>query len=82
MDTRWTAHLSKDPIKKEELANYVKASAPVLNRLIDILTKDIELSAKEQKKIDLYDCPHWQLKQVDCNATQRTLEKIINLCKV
>ena len=75
MDTKWTAHLSKDPVKKEELHSFVKASAPVLNRLIEILTKDLESSAREQKKIDLYDCPNWQLKQVDCNATQRTLEK-------
>jgi hypothetical protein len=82
MDTRWTAHLGKQPIEKAEFASYIKASTPVLNRLIDILTKDIESSAREQKKSDLYDCPNWQLKQVDCNATQRTLEKIINLIKV
>jgi len=82
MDVKWTAHLSKDPVKKQELAEFVKASAPVLNRLIEILTKDLESSQREQKKIDLYDCPNWQLKQVDCNATQRTLDKIINLCKV
>ncbi len=82
MDTRWTAHLSKQPIEKEELANYIKASAPVLNRLIDILTKDLETSVREQRKIDHYSSPNWELTQVDCNATQRTLEKIINLCKV
>lgn len=82
MDVKWTAHLSKTPIEKEELTNQIKAAALVLNRLTDILTKDLESSKREQKKIDLYDCPNWQLKQVDCNATQRTLEKIINLCKV
>lgn len=82
MDKKWTAHLSKEPLKKEELANFIQASAPVLNRLIEILTKDLESSEREQKKIDLYDCPNWQLKQVDCNATQRTLEKIISLVKV
>ena len=82
MDTRWTAHLTKQPIEKEELANFVKASAPVLNRLIDILTKDLETSKREQRKIDHYESPNWSLTQVDCNATQRTLEKIISLCKV
>lgn len=82
MDTRWTAHLSKEPLQKEEFANLVRVATPVLERLAEILTKDLNHSAKEQKKIDLYDCPNWQLKQVDCNATQRTLENIIKLCKV
>ena len=82
MNSKWTAHLSKDPIRRTEFHNAVKAATPVLNRLIDILTKDIETSRREQKKIDLYDCPNWQLMQADCNATQRTLEKITNLCKI
>lgn len=82
MDSRWTAHLSKHPVEKQELISFVKASAPVLNRLIDILTKDMQASVREQRKIDHYQSPNWELTQVDCNATQRTLEKIINLCKV
>lgn len=82
MDKRWTSHVATDSIKKEEFANHVKAAAPVLDRLIEILTKDLEASRCEQKKIDLYDCPNWQLMQADCNATQRTLEKIIKLIKV
>ena len=82
MNSKWTSHLSKDQVKKAEFSEAVKAALPVLNRLIDILTKDIETSRREQKKIDLYDCPNWQLMQADCNATQRTLDKIINLCKI
>ena len=82
MNSKWTSHLSKDPIRRTEFQSAVKAAMPVLNRLIDILTKDMEASRREQKKIDLYDCPNWQLMQADCNATQRTLEKIINICKL
>ena len=82
MNSKWTSHLSKDSLKKEEFQSVVKAAYPVLSRLIDILTKDIETNRREQKKIDLYDCPNWQLLQADCNATQRTLDKIINLCKL
>ena len=82
MHNKWTSHLSTDSIKKEEFKNAVKASSIVLSRLVDILTKDIEVNRREQKKIDLYDCPNWQLLQSDCNATQRTLEKIITICKL
>ena len=82
MHNKWTSHLSTDSIKKEEFKNAVKASSIVLSRLVDILTKDIEVNRREQKKIDLYDCPNWQLLQADCNATQRTLEKIITICKL
>lgn len=82
MNSKWTSHLSKDPVKRTEFHNAVKAAIPILSRLINILTKDIEASRREQKKIDLYDCPNWQLMQADCNATQRTLEKIITLCTI
>ena len=82
MNSKWISHLSKDSLKKEEFKGVVQAASPVLSRLIDILTKDIETNRREQKKIDLYDCPNWQLLQADCNATQRTLDKIINLCKL
>jgi len=82
MDTRWTSHLLKDPVKKEELANAVKGSKLALDRLVEILTKDLHTSQREQRKIDHYTSPNWELMQVDCNATQRVLEKIINLCKV
>jgi len=82
MDTRWTSHLSKDPVKKEELTKAIKGSRLALDRLEQILTKDLEQSQKEQRKIDHYSSPNWELMQVDCNATQRILDKIINLCKV
>ncbi len=82
MDTKWASHLSKKPIEQEEFKNYIKASIPVLNRLREILTKDLEQSSREQKKVDHFDTPNWELRQVDCNATQRTLEKIINLLEI
>ena len=82
MNNKWIAHLSKDEIARTEFSNFVKGAKPVLTRLIQILTKDLEASRCEQKKIDLYDCPNWQLMQSDCNATQRTLEKIIKLCNI
>ena len=82
MHSKWTAHLSKDSLKKEEFSKCVKADYPVLSRLKDILTKDIETNSREQKKIDLYDFPNCHLMQADCNATQRTLEKVLDLCKL
>ena len=82
MNNKWTSHLSKDQAKKTEFHNAVKAAKPVLTRLIEILTKDLETVRREQKKIDLYDCPNWQLMQADCNATSRTLEKLITLCTI
>lgn len=82
MDSKWIAHLSKTPEEQDSFRRVVKGSTPVLNRLVEILTKDLEHSQREQKKIDHYDSPNWALTQVDCNATQRTLERIISLCKV
>ena len=55
MNSKWTSHLSKDSVKKEEFKGVVMSASPVLSRLIDILTKDIETNRREQKKIDLYD---------------------------
>ena len=51
MDHKWLAHVSKDPIKKDEFKGVVLASKPVLDRLIEILTKDLQASMKEQKKV-------------------------------
>ncbi len=82
MNNKWISHLSKDVVARTEFSNFVKGAKPVLDRLIEILTKDLEANRCEQKKIDLYDCPNWQLMQVDCNATQRTLEKIIKQCNI
>jgi hypothetical protein len=82
MDTRWVSHLGNDPEKKEELLRTIKGSGRTLQRLVEILTKDLEQSKKDQRKADHYDSPNWMLIQADANATQRTLEKIINLCKV
>lgn len=81
MYSRWTSHL-KDPLEKEELKKHIFSSKPILERLVTILTKELDSSVKEQRKIDHYNSPNWELIQVDCNATQRVLDKIIALCKV
>lgn len=82
MNSIWIAHLGKMPIEQEELKGMINASKPVLNRLIEIMERDLKLSLSEQKKVDHYNSPNWEYMQVDCNATQRTLEKLINLCKI
>lgn len=82
MDSKWVSHLNTSTIEQDHFRLAVKGASPVLKRLVEILTKDLEHSQREQKKIDHYDSPNWGLTQVDCNATQRTLERIINLCKV
>jgi hypothetical protein len=83
MNSKWTAHLGKDPIKQEEFRSMINASKVVLDRLVEMLEKEIACSLSEQKKVDhYYDTPNWEYLQVDCNATQRTMQKIINLCKI
>lgn len=82
MDSRWLSHLSKDPLKKEEFKNHILACKPVLERLKSLLTKEVQASQKKQKDIDLYNSPNWELHQVDCNASQRTLEKVMDFLEV
>ena len=82
MDHKWLSHVSNNPVEKEEFKNAVLASKPVLDRLITILTKDLQASQREQKKVDYYELPKWELMQADCNASQRTLERVIDLCQI
>ena len=82
MNTIWTSHLVKTPDKREELSNAIKGSAIVLKRLGEILTNEIDKSLKAQRDIDHYNTPNWELRQVDCNATQRALIKIKNLIEI
>lgn len=82
MNSKWTSHLVKNKDERAIFHNAVLASEPVLKRLSEILTKDLEAAIREQENPDTYDCPNWQLKQIDCNVTRRLLTKIINLCKV
>jgi len=82
MDKKWTSHLNKNLVEKQELENLIKGSSRVLNRLVELLDKELTQSRREQKNIDHYETPNWELRQVDCNATQRTLEKVIDLCKI
>ena len=65
-------------VSKEE----VLSASAVLEALQDILSDDIESSLKEMRKLDNYHTPKWEYLVADHLATQRTLQKVIDLVNI
>lgn len=82
MDNRWLSHLSGDESAKKEFKQLIINSKRALDRLSEILTRELETSEKEQCSAASYDCPNWAYKQADYIATQRNLKRVIDLLKI
>ena len=76
MYSSWTKGLiEKD---KKQFISEVLASQPFINRFIERLNKELEVSKKSQLARD-YEDQSWPLKQADFIGEQRTYNKIIDL---
>lgn len=77
-NTRWTRHI-KDPEERERFKAYLKENKEIFDTLTHILQEDLDICASERKKRKAYFMPAWSEYQADCNATERTLQQVINL---
>ena len=81
MKTTLHSHI-QDDVLKEEFKNMVRASKPVLDRVINIMNDKIKHLEKDQEALDNYDSPNWAYKQIDYNSTKRAYKHIINLLEI
>lgn len=77
---RWS-EAALDGVKpdKEELEAMLRASSKGLALLKDILAKELEATRTSRCSKDGYDSPAWPYQQADYNATERTLQKVLDL---
>lgn len=77
-NTRWTKHI-QDKEEKEKFKSYLRENRLILETLSQILEEDLRVCVSERKKRKAYYMPAWSEYQADCNATERTLQQIIEL---
>lgn len=78
MLTEWFRGL-KTPQEKDERRELVKAHAPVLEVLKEILEKQLADKLKVQQSKTAYGSPAWPYEQADSNGEQRALTSVVQL---
>lgn len=77
---RWSeATLGGVKPEKEELEAILRASSKGLALLRDILTKELDTVRTLRAAKDTYESPAWPYLQADYNATERNLQKVLDL---
>ncbi len=77
MQTEWFKGLK--PEQKDERRELVKAHAPVLEILAEILEKSLSERLATQQGKTAYGSPAWAYEQADSNGEQRALKFVISL---
>ena len=62
-----------------DYTQYLRHNRELLQRIMDILKDDLEVSLKEMRSVDSYDKPAWSEFQADKLGEQRAYAKMIAL---
>jgi hypothetical protein len=77
----WTQHI-KDENEKERFRQHVKSAEPVLERLQEMIDRELKDLENAENSTKIYDLPNWDYRQADGNGFKRfhkMLTKIITL---
>lgn len=80
ISSRLTLTLSKE--EKELLEKAYSYSKPLMDRITEILSKDLEKSVKEGDDFSKFQHPNWDLSQAFLSGQREALRSIINLLKL
>ncbi len=72
----------KTPDDKVKREDYIRSCSPLLEILIEVLSKDLDGLNKVSQSSKRYDDQSWPYKQADYNGCKRTLEEVITLLNV
>ena len=75
---KWTANLSKT-VEKENFKNNLSGSKLVLDRLKEILDKDLETSVSEASSRKTFDIPNWSEYQAYLMGKQAYINQLKDL---
>ena len=79
--SKWTSHIL-DEEEKVKFEKTVRASAPVLERLKQIVEEDLEGLDSSEINSKIYDLPNWDYRQAHRNGNRQaylTLIKLLDL---
>ena len=74
---RWTKNMTDE--EKRQFEGDWLASEPVREKLQEILYEMIGETQVARLKLEEYDKPNWELKQVQYNTKEKTLLALLNL---
>ena len=78
MNLKWLKHI-KDKEEREDFKTRLLANRELFIVLKGILQSDLDKTINSRRSIKSYLTQPWSEYQADCNATERTLQEIINL---
>lgn len=74
---RWTAGMSEQEV--EDFDKHWAASVEVRSRLGEIITEKVLDTQRDRLRLEEYDSPNWQLKQMQYNTKEKLLLDLLNL---
>lgn len=80
LSSRMTLALSE--ADKEMIEKAYVFSKPLMERIVEILTKDLEKSIKEGDDFSKFLTPNWELSQAYLSGQREAIRAIINLLKI
>lgn len=78
MIPNWTTHL-KDPEEAKRFRQYIHQSKGVLDRLNEIMDKQVEELDEQETTATQYDSPSWAALQADRNGYRRAIRLVKKL---
>jgi len=78
MNLKWLKHIP-DRKEKGEFKKHLLANKELFTVLRNILQTDLDNTISSRRSVKSFVTQAWSEYQADCNATERTLQEIINL---
>lgn len=76
MISAWTKHLKTDE-EKDRLKTHILGSKPVLNRLKELVSEELDGLDQRELNDKIYDLPNWDYRQAHGNGYRQAM-KVIN----